>query len=193
MDEGVSLEAKQGEDILHLEAEKILLSVGRKANIDQIGLQNTEIEQTGGFISTNEMYQTKESHIYAVGDCIGGMQLAHVASAEGIIAVEHMAGQTEVPLNPLHIPSCIYSFPEVGSVGLTEKRAIEQGYQVKIGKFPFQGIGKAHVYGETNGFVKIITDADSEDILGIHMVGPQVTDMISEGALAKFLDATAWE
>src|SRR5690625_92548 len=193
MDEGVSLEAKQGEDILHLEAEKILLSVGRKANIDQIGLQNTEIEQTGGFISTNEMYQTKESHIYAIGDCIGGMQLAHVASAEGIIAVEHMAGKQTEALDSTNIPTCIYSYPEVGRVGLTEEQAIAEGYEVVVGKFPFQGIGKAHIYGDAQGFSKVIVDAASEDILGIHLVGAQVTDMISEAGLAKVLNATAWE
>lgn len=173
--------------------EKMLVSIGREANIDQIGLNNTNIEIDNGFIATNDMFQTKESHIYAIGDVIGGMQLAHVASAEGIVAVEHMAGENPPSLQNEKIPSCIYSFPEVGSIGLTEKKAMELGYEVKIGKFPFQGIGKAHVYGETNGFVKIITDAESEDILGIHMVGPQVTDMISEGGLAKVLDATAFE
>src|SRR5690625_1595692 len=126
------------------------------------------------------MYQTKESHIYAIGDCIGGMQLAHVASGEGIVAVEHMAGTNPTTLNPLHIPTCIYSYPEVGRVGLTERSAIDKGYSIKVGKFPFQGIGKAHVNGDPTGFVKVIVDRQTEDILGVHMVGAHVTDMISE-------------
>lgn len=189
----VTLTIKNNETKNRLVVEKVLISVGREANIDQIGLMNTSIEVKNGVIVTNDMYQTKESHIYAIGDCIGGLQLAHVASAEGIVAVEHMAGKKTTTLNPLEIPSCIYSYPEAAKIGLTEKKALEQGYQIKVGKFPFQGIGKAHVFGERNGFVKIISDQKTEDILGVHMVGPQATDMISEAALAKILDATSWE
>lgn len=192
-DSNVSISVKQAEESMIVEAEKILISVGRDANSNEIGLNNTSIQTRNGFIETNEVYQTKESHIYAIGDCIGGMQLAHVASAEGIIAVEHMAGKNPAPLNPLHIPACIYSYPEVGKVGLTEQSANDQGYSVKVGKFPFQGIGKAHVNGDTTGFVKVIVDEQTEDVLGVHMVGAHVTDMISEAALAKILDATAWE
>ncbi len=189
----VLLKAKRDEETIELQADKMLLSVGRKANIDKIGLQNTEIELTDGVISTNEMYQTKESHIYAIGDCIGGMQLAHMASAEGITAVEHMAGKQPEALKRINIPACIYAYPEVGRVGLTEEEAITEGYDVKVGRFPFQGIGKAHIYGDAQGFAKIITDKVSEDILGVHLVGAQVTDMISEASLAKLLNATAWE
>lgn len=192
-DSNVSISVKQAEESMIVEAEKILISVGRDANSNEIGLNNTSIQTRNGFIETNEVYQTKESHIYAIGDCIGGMQLAHVASAEGIIAVEHMAGKNPAPLNPLHIPACIYSYPEVGKVGLTEQSANDQGYSLKVGKFPFQGIGKAHVNGDTTGFVKVIVDEQTEDVLGVHMVGAHVTDMISEAALAKILDATAWE
>lgn len=192
-DSNVSISVKQAEESMIVEAEKILISVGRDANSNEIGLNNTSIQTRNGFIETNEVYQTKESHIYAIGDCIGGMQLAHVASAEGIIAVEHMAGKNPAPLNPLHIPACIYSYPEVGKVGLTEQSANDQGYSVKVGKFPFQGIGKAHVNGDTTGFVKVIVDEQTEDVLGVHMVGAHVTDMISEATLAKILDATAWE
>src|SRR5699024_3185993 len=138
-------------------------------------------------------YQTKESHIYAIGDVIGRMQLAHVASHEGIVAVEHMADKNPLPLDYDTIPSCIYSNPEAASVGLTEKQATNQGYDVKIGKFPFKAIGKALVHGESDGFVKIIADKQTEDLLGVHMAGPHVTDMISEAGLAKVLDATPWE
>lgn len=192
-DDGVSLEAKTSDDTLHLTADKVLLSVGRKANIQEIGLQNTEVEQKKGFIATNEMYQTKESHIYAIGDCIGGMQLAHVASAEGIIAVEHMANKQPASLDDKNVPTCIYSYPEVARIGLTEEEANEQGYQIKVGKFPFKGIGKAHIHGDAIGFSKIIVDQTTDDIIGVHLVGAQVTDMISEAGLAKVLNATAWE
>ncbi|MEI3611767.1 dihydrolipoyl dehydrogenase [Pseudogracilibacillus sp. SO30301A] len=193
-DSNVSISVKQAEEeSILVEAEKILISVGRDANINEIGLNNTSIQMRNGFIETNKVYQTKETHIYAIGDCIGGMQLAHVASEEGIIAVEHMAEKNPAPLNPLHIPACIYSYPEVAKVGLTEQSAIDQGFSLKVGKFPFQGIGKAHVNGDTTGFVKIIVDEQTDDVLGVHMVGAHVTDMISEAALAKILDATAWE
>ncbi|GEN31154.1 dihydrolipoamide dehydrogenase [Cerasibacillus quisquiliarum] len=192
-DNGILIEAKTSDETISLEAEKLLVSVGRKANIENIGLNNTKIIVENGFIKTNEWYQTRESHIYAIGDVIGGMQLAHVASHEGIVAVEHMAGKQSFPINYSHVPSCVYSHPEVARVGLTEEEAREFGYSIKVGKFSFQAIGKALVFGDTNGFVKIITDEKTEDVLGIHMVGPHVTDMISEAGLAKVLDATAWE
>lgn len=187
----IKAEMKKGEKIF--QAEKMLVSVGREANSDNIGLQNTDIQTEKGYIQTNEFYQTKESHIYAIGDVIGGMQLAHVASHEGIIAVEHMANQNPTPLDYTKIASCIYSNPEAASVGLTEKQALEQGYEIKVGKFSFKAIGKALVHGDSDGFVKIIADKKTEDILGIHMIGPHVTDMISEAGLAMVLDATPWE
>src|SRR5690625_1197328 len=145
------------------------------------------------FIRVNENYQTKESHIYAIGDVIGGMQLAHVASHEGIIAVEHMANEQPFAMNYENVPSCIYSSPEIASVGLTEKESIEQGFEITVGQFPFQGIGKALVNGESEGFVKIVANKENDDILGIHMIGPHVTELISEAGLAKVLDATPWE
>ncbi|MCA0982816.1 dihydrolipoyl dehydrogenase [Halobacillus yeomjeoni] len=191
--EGVSIQAEVDGEMTTYEAEKMLVSVGRSANVKNIGLENTDIIVDNGVIQTNKYYQTKESHIYAIGDVIGGMQLAHVASHEGIIAVEHMDDQTPHPMNPEQVPTCIYSNPEVASVGLTEAQANEQGYEVKVGKFPFKAIGKALVYGETDGFVKIIADKKTDDLLGVHMVGPHVTDMISEAGLAKVLDATPWE
>lgn len=191
--DGVSVDAEVGGKTESFHAEKMLISVGREANTTNIGLENTDIAVENGVIQTNEFYQTKESHIYAIGDVIGGMQLAHVASHEGITAVEHMANNNPFPLDYNNIPSCIYSTPEAASVGMTEKQAIENGFAVKTGKFPFQAIGKALVQGESDGFVKIISDERTEDILGVHMVGPQVTDMISEAGLAKVLDATPWE
>ena len=175
-------------------SDKILVSVGRTANIGDIGLKNTDIQLSEqGFIQTNTFYQTNESHIYAIGDCIGGMQLAHVASREGIIAVEHIADVQTESLDYSMVPACVYSFPETASVGLTEAQAKAEGYTVKTGKMSFQAIGKALVYGESEGFVKIIADEKTNDLLGVHMIGPHVTDMISEAALAKLLDATPWE
>lgn len=174
-------------------SEKVLVSVGRAANVEDIGLQNTDIVVEKGVIVTNDYYQTKESHIYAVGDVIGGLQLAHVASHEGIVAVEHMAGKEVEKIDPYLVPKCTYCSPEVASVGLTEEEAKEKGYEVKVGKFSFKANGKALVFGDSSGFVKFVSDAKTDDLLGVHMVGPHVTDMISEGALAKVLDATHWE
>ncbi|MEW5067586.1 dihydrolipoyl dehydrogenase [Bacillus subtilis] len=189
----ISIQAEKDGETVTYSAEKMLVSIGRQANIEGIGLENTDIVTENGMISVNESCQTKESHIYAIGDVIGGLQLAHVASHEGIIAVEHFAGLNPYPLDPTLVPKCIYSSPEAASVGLTEDEAKANGHNVKIGKFPFMAIGKALVYGESDGFVKIVADRDTDDILGVHMIGPHVTDMISEAGLAKVLDATPWE
>ncbi|MCL1700597.1 dihydrolipoyl dehydrogenase [Lysinibacillus sp. Bpr_S20] len=191
--DNVYISAKVNDQDELFEADKILLSVGREANTQGIGLENTEIEVVNGFIKVNDSYQTKESHMYAIGDVIGGLQLAHVASHEGVSAIEHIAtGNTEA-LDDLNVPKCVYSYPEVASIGFTERDARQQGYSLKVGKFPFKAIGKALVNGETDGFVKIIADEGTNDILGIHMVGPHVTDLIGEASLAKLLDATPWE
>ena len=191
--DGVSIQAEVKGEATAFHAEKILVSVGRAANVTNIGLENTDIQVENGFIQANSFMQTKESHIYAIGDVIGGMQLAHVASYEGIKAVEHLANENPLPLDYETIPSCIYSSPEAAHVGLTEKEAKDKGYNVKSGKFPFKAVGKALVHGESSGFVKMIADADTDDLLGVHMIGPQVTDMISEAGLAMVLDATPWE
>ncbi|GIO17126.1 dihydrolipoyl dehydrogenase [Oceanobacillus oncorhynchi subsp. incaldanensis] len=190
---GIVIEAVIGDKKERFEADRLLVSVGRKANIQNIGLENTEIQISNHTIDTNAFYQTKESHIYAIGDVIGGMQLAHVASHEGITAVEHMAGEYTQEIDYQTVSSCIYASPEAASVGLTETQAKEEGYDLVIGKFPFKAVGKALVYGESDGFVKIITDKKTQDLIGVHMIGPHVTDMITEAGLAKVLDATAWE
>lgn len=189
----VSIQAEVKGEIQTFTADKILVSVGREANVTNIGLENTDIVLEKGAIKTNSFYQTKESHIYAIGDVIGGMQLAHVAEHEGVLAVEHIANQTPTPIDYDSVPSCIYSGPEAASVGLTEAQAKEQGFDIKVGKFPFAANGKALVFGESEGFVKIIADKNTDDLLGVHMIGPHVTDMISEVGLAKVLDATPWE
>lgn len=190
---GVSLSVKVSDEVQSFSAEKMLLAVGRIGNIEGIGLDNTEIECESNFIKVNEYYQTKEKHIYAIGDVIGGIQLAHIASHEGISAVEHIVNGKTNPIPYTNVARCIYSYPESASIGLTEEQAIDSGYDIKIGKFPFKGIGKALVYGQSDGFVKIVSNKETNDLLGVHMIGPHVTDLISEVALGMLLDATPWE
>ena len=192
-DKNVSIDAEINGEVKTFHAEKLLVTVGRQANIEGFGLDNTGIEVERDYILTNEYYQTKESHIYAIGDCIGKLQLAHVASHEGIVAVEHIAGLNPLPIDYTSISTCIYSNPEAAKVGLTEAEAVRKGYKVKVGKFSFRAIGKALVYGESDGFVKIVVDEATNDLLGVHMIGPHVTELISETGLAKVLDATPWE
>lgn len=180
------------EHLITIEADKMLISVGRKGNWDGIGLENTEIEIEKGFIKVNDFYQTNESHIFAIGDVIGRMQLAHVATHQALMVVEYIANGTKEH-ESMHIPRCIYSYPEVASIGLSEKQAIEKGFDIKKSSFPFNAVGKALVFGETDGFVKVIADEQTNDILGVHMIGPNVTEMISEASLSMVLDATPWE
>lgn len=189
----VTIQAEKNGSPIQFQAEKLLVSVGRAANVENIGLNNTESKVERGVISVNEHFQTAESHIYAIGDVIGGLQLAHVASHEGIVAVEHMAGLKPHPLNYSQVPKVTYSRPEVASVGFHEQEAKEKGYQVKTGVFPFRAIGKALIFGEVDGFVKLVVDEQTDDLLGVHMIGPHVSDLIAEGALARVLDATPWE
>lgn len=192
-DGGVTLQAKVKGKAETFRAEKMLVAVGRMANGDGLGLENTDVQVEEGVIRVNASLQTKEPHIYAIGDVIGGLQLAHAASSQGISAVEHACGLAAEPPAPERIPRCIYSRPEVASVGLTEAEAKERGHEVKTGKFSFKALGKALVLGETDGFAKVVADAASGDILGVHLIGPHVTDMISEAALAQLLEAVPWE
>lgn len=192
-DDGVHITADIAGTPQEFSAERMLLSIGREGNLQDIGLENTKIETANGFIQVNDNYQTKEAHIYAIGDVIGGIQLAHVASQEGLAAIEHIAtGKTE-RVKEFSVPRCIYSYPEAARIGYTEEEAKALGYDIKVGKVPFSANGKALVYGETIGFAKVIADKASDDLLGVHLVGPHVTDMISEASLAQLLDATPWE
>ncbi|WP_055107701.1 dihydrolipoyl dehydrogenase [Paenibacillus ihumii] len=192
-DAGIAITAIQAGNAVRLQADKLLVSIGRQANVENIGLENTDIALHQGFIRVNDSMQTTEPHIYAIGDCIGGLQLAHAASHEGLVAVHHLAGEPTHGYNVRHVPRCVYSRPEVASVGLTEKEAREQGMEVKIGKVPFSAIGKALVHGDKDGFVKIIADRHSDDIVGVHMIGTHVTELVNQAALAQVLDATPWE
>ncbi len=178
---------------LQLKAEKMLLSIGRTPNITDIGLENTSIKIENNAIVVNEYKQTEEPHIYAVGDVIGGLQLAHVASYEGVIAVDHLTGNKPQPLYEERVPKCIYSKPEMASIGLTEAEAKKRGLDIKLSTFPFIANGKALIYGEADGFVKLVVDTANDDLLGVHLIGPQATEMISEAALAKLVDAASIE
>ena len=190
----VTLEITVDDQMQTITSEKVLVSVGRIGCIEQIGLENTAAVVRNGFIEVNEHFQTKESHIYAIGDVIGGMQLAHVAAREGVRAVEHIAGiHHEEPLDYEKIARAVYSAPEIASVGLTEKKARERFNNVKVSKFPLKAIGKALVDDHPEGFVKIVVDAETDDLLGVHMIGANATELISHSALALYLNASAWE
>ncbi|WP_128894545.1 dihydrolipoyl dehydrogenase [Longirhabdus pacifica] len=189
----VTLFMTKGEKRTEVQAERMLLSIGRVGNVNHLGLENTDVKIDHSFITVNEHFQTTESHIYAIGDCIGGVQLAHAAGHEGIAAVHHMLGEEVHVVDEPFIPRCTYSHPEVASVGYSEEQAKEQGRKVKVGKFPFQAIGKALVQGNADGFVKVIADKETNDLIGVHMIGAHVTDLISEAALAHVLDAIPWE
>lgn len=189
----VKLEIVSNGQAIDINADKLLVCIGRQANIENIGLENAGIEFGNGRIIVNEFMQTNESHIYAIGDVVGGLQLAHAASAEGILAVRHICGEADSGIDSRRIPRCIYTAPETASIGWTEKEAVEAGYSIKTSKVPFQAIGKAIVQGDTTGFVKIIANADTNDLLGVHIVGPHATELIGEAAVAQWLDATPWE
>lgn len=191
--EGVQLMLNSKQDTSSLQVERVLVSVGRAANVTDIGLENTNVRTDKGVIVVNSFMQTNEPHIYAIGDCIGGLQLAHVASAEGLIAIKHMIGESVQPLSPLQVPKCVYSHPEAASIGMSEQEAKEQGYNLQVSKLPFKAIGKALVHGDTDGFVKVVADADTSDVLGVHIIGPHATELIGEAALAKLLEASTWE
>jgi dihydrolipoamide dehydrogenase len=174
-----------------LEAERILIAVGRKPMTDGIGLEKTRVQTERGFVKTNEWMQTAEPGIYAIGDIVlGTPQLAHVGGMEGIVAVSQIAGKEDRPINPLRIPNVTYCHPEIGSVGLTEAKAREAGYNVKIGKFPFTANSRASIVGEHEGFIKIVSDAKYGEILGVHIIGPQATELIAEAVTAMELEAT---
>jgi dihydrolipoamide dehydrogenase len=175
-----------------IQVERILLGIGITPNTSDIGLEDQGIAtDKRGFIEVDDSLRTGVEGVYAIGDCINTPWLAHVASAEGILVVEQIAGMHVQPIKYGHIPACTYCNPEVASVGLTEAEAREQGYELKVGKFPFSANGKARVLGQNKvGFIKIVSDAKYDEVLGVHMIGPQVTELISEGGLALSHEAT---
>ncbi|MFN2529965.1 MAG: dihydrolipoyl dehydrogenase [Pyrinomonadaceae bacterium] len=183
----------KGESIT-LEAQMILVAVGRMPFTEGLGLEGTKIKTEKGCIQVDEYQQTAEKGVYAIGDVIPTPLLAHLASKEGIVAVEHLAGQKTVrPINLRLVPNCTYCDPEIGSVGLTEAKAREQGYDVKVGRFPFSASGKARILGEEEGFVKIVSEKKYDEILGVHIIGPHATELIAEACVAMQLESTAEE
>lgn len=174
-----------------LKAEYALMAIGVQGNIENLGLEVAGVQLTDkNWIKVNEYYQTSQPNIYAIGDINGPPWLAHVGSKEGILAAEHLAGHKVIPIDYNNIPGCTYCQPQVASVGLTEKKAREAGYELKIGKFPVRVNGKAQGMGELTGFVKIIYDAKYGEILGCHIIGPEATELITEVTLAKSIEAT---
>lgn len=186
-----TVKTAKGEETL--EADIILSAVGIKSNIENIGLEDVGIAVDKDKILVNNFYQTNIPGYYAIGDVTPGQALAHVASAEGILCVEKIAGQNVEALDYGNIPGCTYATPEIASVGMTEKQAKEKGYDIKVGKFPFSASGKASASGATDGFVKVIFDAKYGEWLGCHMIGSGVTDMIAEAVLGRKLETTGHE
>ena len=175
-----------------IEADKVLLAVGRAPATEGVGFEKTKIEVDRGFVKTNQFMQTAEPGIYAIGDIVLGYpQLAHAGAMEGIVAVTHIAGKPVKPVNVLRIPNATYCHPEIGSVGLTEAKAKELGYDVKVGKFPFTANSRASIVGQHEGFVKIVTDAKHGEILGVHIIGPTATELIAESVVALEMESTA--
>jgi len=186
------LVAEKGGKKLELEAEVLLIAVGRRPLSDDVGLEKTGVKLDGhGFVEVDEMMRTGETGVYAIGDLLRTQALAHVASHEGIVAVEHIAGLEPRPIEYEKVPSCTYCHPEVASIGLTEAAARERGHDVVVGKFPFTAIGKAKILNDTTGFIKIVSEKKYDEVLGVHIIGPHATELISEATAALNLEATA--
>ncbi|MEX0982998.1 MAG: dihydrolipoyl dehydrogenase [Bacteroidales bacterium] len=187
----VTIKTKKGEETA--EADIVLSAVGITPNIEDIGLEELKIKTDKGKVVVDEFYRTNVEGVYAIGDIVDGPALAHVASAEGIVCVEKIAGHKPQPVDYSNVPGCTYTSPEVASVGMTEKAAKEAGYTVKVGKFPFSASGKAAAAGAKDGFVKLIFDEKYGELLGAHMIGANVTEMIAELVVARKLETTGEE
>ncbi|MBU1012642.1 MAG: dihydrolipoyl dehydrogenase [Bacteroidetes bacterium] len=187
----VTIKTKKGEEIV--EAEIVLSAVGIETNLQGIGIEELGIKTEKGKVIVDDFYQTNVPGIYAIGDIVPGPALAHVASHEGIICVEKIAGKEVEPMDYGNIPGCTYTNPEIASVGMTEQAAIDAGYEIKVGKFPFTASGKASAGGSRDGFVKVIFDAKYGEWLGCHMIGDNVTEMIAEAVVARKLETTGKE
>jgi dihydrolipoamide dehydrogenase len=194
-DEGVRITVgPEGGEATEIAAEMLLVAAGRAVNTEDVGLETTSAELDRGFVKVDGQMRTKEPHLYAIGDIVGGLQLAHTAAHEGIIAVHTIIGDPDVhAMDYVKQPRATYCRPEIASVGLTQAQAEAQGIPVKVGKVPFQAVGKAIIGGEYEGFTKIIANRETDETLGIHIIGPHATDLIAEGSLAMNLEATPWE
>ncbi|TFG68007.1 MAG: dihydrolipoyl dehydrogenase [Thermomicrobiales bacterium] len=194
-DNGIALlVGPEGKEPAEVRAEMLLVAAGRAANTEGIGLERTKVEIDRGVIKVNGRMRTREPHVYAVGDVIGGLWLAHTAGHEGIIAAHTIAGDPDVhDMDYTKQPRATYCRPEIASIGLTETQCVERGHRIKIGKMPFQAIAKAIIGAEYEGFAKVIADADTDETLGVHIIGPHATDLIAEASLGFELEATPWE
>ena len=193
-DGGAELIARSaGDKTETFRAEKVLIAVGRRPLTDGIGLETLGVATDRGYIKVDAMMRTTAPGVYAIGDVLPTPALAHLASQEGVVAVEHMAGKNPQPINYDQIPGCTYCSPEIGSVGLTEAKARERGYDVAVGKFPFSAIGKARILNQASGFVKIVAEKKYDEILGVHIIGPSATELIAEACAAMKLEATSEE
>ena len=194
-DDGVRITVgPDGKDAAEIKAEMLLVAAGRATNVEEVGLETTSAEVDRGIVKVDGHMRTKEPHLYAIGDIVGGLMLAHTAAHEGIIAAHAIAGDADVhPMDYVKQPKATYCRPEIASVGLTEQECEKQGLPTKIAKIPFQAVGKAIIGGEYEGFAKIIANAETDETLGIHLIGPHATDLIGEASLALTLEATPWE
>jgi dihydrolipoamide dehydrogenase len=184
----------EGKEPQELRAEKLLVAAGRATNVEDVGLETTKAEVERGFVKVDGRQRTREPHLYAIGDIVGGLQLAHTAGHEGIVAAHVIAGDKDVhPVDYVKQPRATYCRPEIASVGLTEQQCEERGIPVKIGKVPFQAIAKALIGGEYEGFAKVIANKDTDITVGIHLIGPHATDLIAEASVAFELEAAPWE
>ena len=184
---------KEGEEPAELRADQMLVATGRAPNTDGVGLENTRAKVEKGIVQVNAHMRTAEPHLYAIGDIIGGLWLAHVAAHEGIAAVHSILGAEHEPIDYLKMPRATYARPQIASIGRTQAECERDGISVKVGKLPFQAVGKALIGGDYEGFTKVIAHKETDELLGVHMIGPHVTDLIAEASAAMLLEATAWE
>ena len=194
-DEGVRITVgPDGGQAEEMAAEMLLVAAGRAANVEDVGLETTAAEVDRGIVKVDGLMRTREPHLYAIGDIVGGLQLAHTAAHEGMIAAHVIAGEQDVhPMDYVRQPRATYCRPEIASVGLTQQQCEAQGIPVKVGKVPFQAVGKAIIGGEYEGFAKIVGHAETDETLGVHIIGPHATDLIAEASVALSLEATPWE
>jgi dihydrolipoamide dehydrogenase len=194
-EDGVSMTVgPDGGEASEIRAEQLLVATGRAANVENVGLETTRAVVTDrGVVETDDQMRTADPHLYAVGDIAGGLWLAHVATHEGIIAAHAIAGEETEEIDYVKMPRATYSRPQVASIGLTAQQCEERGLKTKVGKMPMMAVGKAIIDGDTTGFVKIIADAETDEVLGVHMIGHHVTELIAESSTAMLLEATAWE
>ena len=183
-----------GKEPKELRAEQLLVAAGRATNVEEIGLETTKVEVDRGFVKVDGRMRTKEPHVYAIGDIVGGLMLAHTAGHEGIVAAHVIAGDKDVhAIDYVKQPRATYCRPEIASIGLTQAQAEERGRPIKVGKVPFQAIAKAIIGGEYEGFAKVVADKETDETLGIHLIGPHATDLIAEASVAFELEAAPWE